>query len=73
MNDSNKPKSLQDALSKLSAYTYSVETDIRMFLDTPDDFHPTEYFEDVLIAAEDVSALVQWLRDEVFGVEGATR
>lgn len=70
MNANKQPRNLQEALNKLNAYTYSVETDIRLFLDTPEDFNAAEYFEDVLIAAQDVRALVQWLKEELYAVRG---
>ncbi len=59
-----KPKSVHDALRRLTSLLTAVGLDIEEYLESPGDYTP-EYFHDVLQAALDAQLLVTWIRDQM--------
>ena len=62
-----KPKNLHDALRHLQNLTMGIARDTENYLDSPGDYVPSEYFEDVKDAALDAHLLVTWVRDNLKG------
>jgi len=62
-----KPKNLHDALRHLQNLTMGIARDTENYLDSPGDYVPSEYFEDVKDAALDAHMLVTWVRDNLKG------
>ena len=58
-----KPKNIHDALRHLQNLTMGIARDTENYLDSPGDYVPSEYFEDVKDAALDAHMLVTWVRD----------
>ena len=56
-------------LRDLSRLSEAVLDDIGIYLDTPETFTATEYFEDVLSAAREVYLIAQELNVCIFGTE----
>jgi hypothetical protein len=62
-----KPKNIHDALRHLQNLTMGIARDTENYLDSPGDYVPSEYFEDVKDAALDAHMLVTWVRDNLKG------
>jgi hypothetical protein len=62
-----KPKNIHDALRHLQNLTMGIARDTENYLDSPGDYVPSEYFEDVKDAALDAHMLVTWIRDNLKG------
>ena len=60
-----KPKNIHDALRHLQNLTMGIARDTENYLDSPGDYVPSEYFEDVKDAALDAHMLVTWVRDNL--------
>jgi len=62
-----KPKNIHDALRHLHNLTMGIARDLENYLDSPRDYVPSEYFEDVKDAALDAHLLVTWIKDNLKG------
>jgi len=60
-----KPKNIHDALRQIQTLTSCIARDTENYLDSPGDYVPSEYFEDVKDAALDAHMLVTWVRDNL--------
>lgn len=59
-----KPKSVHDALRRITSLLTSVGLDIEEYLENPANYTP-EYFRDVATAVLDAHLLVTWTRDQL--------
>ena len=59
-----KPRSVNDALRRITALLTSVGLDIEEYLENPTSYTP-EYFKDVATAVLDAHLLVTWTRDQL--------
>jgi hypothetical protein len=62
-----RPDNIHDALRHLQNLTMGIARDTENYLDSPGDYVPSEYFEDVKDAALDAHMLVTWVRDNLKG------
>ena len=62
-----KPKNIHDALRHLQNLTMGIARDTENYLDSPGDYVPSEYFEDVKDAALTAHLLATWVRDNLKG------
>lgn len=63
---STTPKSVHDALRRITSLLTSVGLDLEEYLENPASYTP-EYFNDVAEAVLDAHLLVTWTRDQLKG------
>jgi hypothetical protein len=61
------PKSIHDALRRLTVLIGSAAIDTNAFVDEPEEYSPEEFFEPVALALHDAQVLLRWVREELRG------
>jgi hypothetical protein len=62
---STDPKSIHDALRRLTVLIGSTAIDVNAFIDEPGGYSAGEFFEPVALALHDAQVLLRWIRDEL--------